>query len=398
MNILIVAHFTQIPSENGNNRFNYIANLLGNKKENKIELITTQFSHKFKKLRNIKEEELKVLNYKLTMIKEPGYKKNISLKRFFSHYIFSKNLKKYLKTIKIMPDVIYCAIPTLNTAKVVAEFAKKNNIRFILDIQDLWPEAFKMVFNIPFISDIIFLPMEIKANNIYKKADSIVAVSNTYLERAKKINKKSAKNIVVFLGTNLEEFDKNKKDLNKDDTKITIVYIGTLGHSYNIKLIIDAIKVLNKKGFNNIKFLIMGDGPLKEEFMQYAKKNQIDCVFTGMIKYDEMISKLCICDIAVNPINSGSAGSIINKVGDYAAAGLPVINTQENKEYRNLVEEYNIGFNCNNNKEDVAEKIEMLINNETLRKKMGNNNRKLAEEKFDRKKNYKKIVNLIEKG
>lgn len=58
-----------------------------------------------------------------------------------------------------------------------------------------------------------------------------------------------------------------------------------------------------------------------------------------------MVGLLCSCDIAVNPIKKGSAGSIINKVGDYAAAGIPVVNTQENLEYKNILEEYNAGIN-----------------------------------------------------
>ena len=76
---------------------------------------------------------------------------------------------------------------------------------------------------------------------------------------------------------------------------------------------------------------------------------------------------------------------------------MPVINTQENLEYRNLVEKYNIGYNCeNSNKQDIANKIEILIKDKKLRKELGNNNRKLAEEKFDRKKTYNQIVKIIE--
>ena len=72
----------------------------------------------------------------------------------------------------------------------------------------------------------------------------------------------------------------------------------------------------------------MGDGPLKEEFENYAEEKKVDCQFTGRLEYEKMVGLLCSCDIAVNPIKKGSAGSIINKVGDYAAAGLPVINTK----------------------------------------------------------------------
>ena len=96
----------------------------------------------------------------------------------------------------------------------------------------------------------------------------------------------------------------------------------------------------------NIKFIVMGDGPLKSEFEDYAREKNVNAEFLGRLEYEKMTGILCACDIAVNPIKAKSAGSIINKVADYAAAGLPVINTQECEEYRNLVENYKIGFNC----------------------------------------------------
>ena len=110
-----------------------------------------------------------------------------------------------------------------------------------------------------------------------------------------------------------------------------------------------------------------------------------------------MVGLLCSCDIAVNPIKKGSAGSIINKVGDYAAAGIPVVNTQENLEYKNILEEYNAGINVKNESFiDTANAIETLYNDKRIRIKYGENNRKLAEEKFDRKKTYNQIVKIIE--
>ena len=139
----------------------------------------------------------------------------------------------------------------------------------------------------------------------------------------------------------------------------------------------------------------MGDGPLKEMFELEAEKLNVRCDFTGRLPYEKMVQELRNCDIAVNPIMKNAAQSIINKVGDYASAGLPVINTQECLEYRTLVKDCELGINCINDPKDIADKIEILINDTKLRKKMGKNNRKLAEEKFDRKITYIDIVNVI---
>ena len=112
-----------------------------------------------------------------------------------------------------------------------------------------------------------------------------------------------------------------------------------------------------------------------------------------------MCGLLSACDIAVNPITRSAAQSIINKHADYAASGLPVISTQENKEYRKLVHDYKMGINCGSSAaKEVAEKLQKLIENPELRIKMGKNSRKCAEEKFDRAKAYSEIVDLIIEG
>ena len=394
--IVVIANFTRLPWEKGNSRFPYIINLI-NKEKFDVELITSRFFHGEKKHR--KDSALSEnLDYKITLIDEPGYKRNVSIKRFLSHKIFAKNVKRYLETIN-KPDVIYSAIPSLDVAKVAGEYAEKNNIKFIIDIQDLWPEAFEMIFKVPILKDLIFYPMRKKADKIYSMADSIIGVSNTYADRAGIVNKKYKHKLAVFLGTDLDYFDNahKKNEIVIFDDVIRVAYIGTLGHSYDLKCVINAFKLLHEKDIKNILLVVMGSGPLKEEFEKYAKDNNVNSEFLGRLDYEEMVGYLCACNIAVNPISKGAAQSIINKVGDYAAAGLPVINTQESVEYRKLVEDYQIGFNIENgNSEELAEAIEYLYKNEDLRKRLGENNRKLAEEKFDRKVTYLKIKELIE--
>ena len=395
--ILLIAHFTHVPGEAGNSRFNYIAKKI-NKEKTTVEVVTTSFSHRTKKERKVSIEQKRTIDYKLTMLEEPGYNANISFRRFYSHYVFSKNLNKYLRNRK-KPDLIYCAVPSLDAAYVAAKYARKNDIKFIIDVQDLWPEAFKMIFKIPILSDVVFFPLMKKANYIYSIADEIVAVSQTYLERALRVNKDCPKAYSVYLGTELDYFDsiaKKNKVKSKPESEVWLVYIGTLGHSYDLYSVIDALKILKDKGVTNLKFILMGDGPLRSKYESYAKSKGIISHFTGRLEYSKMVEILTVCDIAVNPIRSGSAGSIINKVGDYAAAGLPVLNTQDSKEYRDLIDTFNAGINCDSgNSKKLAEKLILLYENSELRRIKGENNRKLAEIKFDREKTYQSIIKSL---
>ncbi len=397
--ILVIAHFSFNPGaeKKVNSRFYSIVSMLP-KNQYKVELVTSSFDHTSKRQKNYSKQEIDSFEFKYTSIYEPGYSKNVCIRRFYSHYVMGVNLNKYLKN-REMPDIIYCSIPSNSVASVAAAYAKRNKIRFIIDVQDLWPEAFKMVFNIPILSNIIFAPMIMKANIAYKQADAVIAVSDTYKNRALKVNNKCKLGYTVFLGTSLKKFDYAVEDKKRkrNDSEVWLAYCGTLGHSYDLRCVMDALSILKKRGYNRIRFVVMGDGPLRIMFEKYSNRKQIKVDFLGLLDYSEMCAVLSACDIAINPIIHRAAQSIINKHGDYAAAGIPVINTQENEEYRRLIEQYNMGFNCENgNAGEIADRIEELINSEKLRISMGKNARLCAEEKFDRDVTYQAIVDVID--
>lgn len=394
MDIIILADFCGRFDKESNSRFLYLADILC--KKHSVEVVTSDFNHGEKKY--FKSESVGFL-YKITMLHEGFYIKNVSLKRFRAHYIWGKNVVHYLNTRK-KPDVIYCAVPTLKASYETAKYCEKNKIRFIVDIQDLWPEAFQMVFNVPILSQMIFAPFYYLANGIYRRADEICAVSQTYVDRALQVNKKCKCGHSVFLGTQLDVFDENARRnpiLKKKKGELWIAYCGTLGYSYDIECVIEALALLRRQGTVPPRFLVMGNGPKAEKLKKLVKEKQVEAVFTGMLSYDKMCALLSRCDIAVNPIVDGSAASIINKHSDYAAAGLPVLNTQGSPEYKKLVIDYEMGFNCNNDIGDLAGKIAILLQDEGMRKRMGSNARRCAEEKFDRKNNYYRLAELIEK-
>lgn len=390
MDIVIIANFCGVLDKPTNSRFDYIANLFS--KENNVEMIGSAFSHETKKKRIC---DFSRFPYKVTLIDEPGYSKNISVKRFLSHQAWGKNVLRHIQQREKL-DIVYCAIPSLTAAALVGEYCNKNGIRFVIDIQDLWPESFRMALNVPVVSNVVFAPFQHRVNKAYAAADAIVAVSQTFVNRAKNVNTRAKNTAAVYIGTDLATFDDNVKqyEINREDRdEFWLGYCGSLSDSYDIPCVIEAVKLINNP---NVKLVIMGNGYLKEKFQKLADEAGINAEFTGTLDYPKMCGLLSACDAAVNPINGKSAASIINKHADYAASGIPVINTQESLEYRKLVEDYHMGFNCENgNAEEMAEKIKILIESKSLRDEMGRNARKCAEEKFDRKKTYMKLEEIL---
>ena len=391
--IIIISHFVDFPWEKGNDRFLYIADMLVSQGA-EVEVVTSDFIHIQKEHRKLERVLAEKVNFKITLLHETGYRKNVCLKRIKSHRELGARLREYLKKRR-KPDVIYCAVPSLDLAWEASEYAKKNKVEFIIDIQDLWPEAFELVLPYRPLGSILFSSLKRKAEKIYSRADRIVAVSETYLIRGKRVNTKEKNGLSVYLGTDLKKFEQFKEihKVLKNKDEIWLVYVGTLGHSYDLTGVLDALEQLNNPC---IRFMILGDGPLKNKLEEYAKVKNLYCTFTGRLPYPQMVSLLCQCDIAINPIMSGAAQSIINKVGDYAAAGLPVISTQECEEYKNLLIEYQCGFTCENgNVGELATRIKLLSENSELRSRMGKNSRKLGLERFDRAKTYLQICHLM---
>lgn len=395
--IMLIANYWHFEEEKASSRYRTMADIIIENGYD-LEIVTSSFRHLTKKQRNIDKIYLESLPYKVTLLHEPGYKKNISLFRLYSHHILAKNIDKYLKKRK-KPDAIIVSVPSLDVADVATRYANENGVKVIVDIQDLWPEAFKMAINVPILSDLLFLPMKLRADKIYSRADRIMAVSDTYVKRGLKHNHKDTKGLSIYIGTDPELVSNELRDkiVYKPDYEFWIGYIGTLGHSYDIRLVIDAIQEISAKYSQKIVFKVMGDGVLKSEFETYAEKKGVNCDFTGFLSYGQMMATLKACDIAVNPIVGKSVSSIINKVSDYAIAGVPVINSQKSKEYRNLLTKYKCGLNCNcGDSKDFAKAISYFIDNPNEVNIMGKNAENLGHEKFDRQRTYLKVVKLIE--
>lgn len=398
MNIIFLANFPSILDGGVQGRFINLAMLLHDR-GHEVEVIVSDFQHSTKKHREIMDNKYP---FRLTYLHESGYPNNVHPQRLWSHYVWGCNVAKYIKHLKCKPDVIYSALPSFTAARMVGKWCNKNGVKFIVDVQDLWPEAFKVAIKNP-ILQLAFKPMELIANAAYKAADAVIGCSDTYRDRALKVNKKVKEGLTVYLGNNGQAFDEAREKylVQKPDCELWIAYIGTMGYSYDLKCAIEAIRKVTetRKVVKNVKFIAMGGGPLLDEYRDYARNVGIAYEFTGPLPYGKMVGLMCSCDIVINCLRTGAAQSITNKVGDYALSGLPVINTQENEEYRALVEEYNCGINCEcGNVNEVAEAIIKLANDPLLCAEMGENARKLGTERFDRRITYFKIVEFIEQN
>lgn len=200
MNITIVAPYCSLPSEPYFNRFWYLAELLSQSHD--VLLITSRFRHYDKSFRRPEDAEAASQGrLKVMLLEESGYGKNVSLERVASHYRFVKNFEQWLKNCRPgEQDIVYSAYPLMATNLLLGKHKARLGYKLIVDVQDVWPESFSSV--VPFLKKVPhkLLPFASRANRAYRCADALVAVSQTYLDRAKEANP-NVPGEAVYIGT-----------------------------------------------------------------------------------------------------------------------------------------------------------------------------------------------------
>ena len=155
----------------GYTRFRFLSELLVREGFD-VTLFTSSFQHWEKAQRDIEKACYRDLPYRVVFIPEPGYKKNLDLARIMSHRKAAKNLRHMFAERFAVDarafDLIYAEIPPNDVARVCAETAHEHGIPFVADVNDLWPEAMRMVVNVPVVSDIAFRPFARDAHRVYE--------------------------------------------------------------------------------------------------------------------------------------------------------------------------------------------------------------------------------------
>lgn len=327
--ILIVAPFCSLPGEPYFNRFLYLAGLLASSYD--VTLLTSKFRHFDKTHRTL--SSIADENFKIVLVDEPGYRTNVSVARLYSHSVFCENFRKFIEGDHNF-DLVYSAYPLIQTNIALGELKRKFGFKLVIDVQDVWPEAISAV--VPVISKfpLKLLPYTAKANKAYRAADGLVAVSKTYMARALLPLTQQVPCEVVYLGSSIE---------GRDFTPIAhfsgeifrLGYLGTLSHSYDVETVMVAVSELVAEGYN-VELHIFGGGPFEERL---RSKGCRGVIFHGFVDFTPAVEFIRSCQVAVNPIASGAPQSVTNKLSDYLALGIPLINSQKSLEVLDLLQD-----------------------------------------------------------
>jgi colanic acid/amylovoran biosynthesis glycosyltransferase len=221
-------------------------------------------------------------------------------------------------------------------------------------------------------------------NILFNNASRIIIIVNQWKKKLIDLGCSSEKIIVNRIGVDPAKF---KNDGGKIKPFIQILSIGRLVEKKGLEYGIRAFAKINKKN-PNVIYKILGEGPLKRNLTILTEKLGLKekVFFLGSKDQDEIIKIIKKSDILLAP-------SITAKNGDQEgtpvalmeamAGGLPALSTYHGG-IPELVKDEHTGFLVNEkDSNDLANKLEFLIQNPKVRKTFGRNGRKQIKDNFN---------------
>ena len=400
--VLLINSAIYLPGEGGHKRTLYLFEMMKNLGY-EVTLLTSTFNHYAKKKRDVEEFRREYPSYSdIKFIDVPAYDKNISIKRIISEKVWTRRFVKWYKTHAKEYDIVYHNMPAMDTILQADPISRKHGVKTIVDVRDLRPEVFRTIIKNDYLYKVLTYPMKKKADKAYSCADLMFAVSEEYLQRGMSANTKAIDSKAIYIGSILEKFyngiAKYSSTIEKKENEIWITYAGTLGSTYDLHTLIDVANELQEQGHHNLRFKIIGQGPLENDLKKYATlKNVKNVDFVGFVPYEVMAAYLSKSDMTINSLKARASQSIINKVADYFAAGIPILNGSLCKEMKLMVEDNQLGVNFEpENIPSLKEAILFLVNNPELCKQYGEHAHRIAENKFNRANSYLEIIKRID--
>ncbi len=294
------------------------------------------------------------------------------------------NKLKYLTVLRILKQKVQHFNPDIIHAHYATSYGLlgalvKPKVRLIISA---WGSD---VFDFPRKS---FLHKAILKFNL-KGASQILSTSHIMKKELQRYTDKTV--LVIPFGVDLKQFE-IQDAIKASEDKIVIGTIKSLEPIYGIDTLIKAYAMVKKK-YENVQLIIGGAGSQLGKLKTLAAELKVDhdVKFLGKIEQSELAKLYYTMDIFVMLSNWESFGV---SALEAASCGLPVVASNIGG-IKEVVEDRVTGFLVPpQNSDEAAKKIEVLIQDRQLRKKMGTEGRKKVERQYDLKDNINQLMNV----
>lgn len=151
-----------------------------------------------------------------------------------------------------------------------------------------------------------------------------------------------------------------RRQLNAGDIPI-LLFVGRLVQEKDLEDLVAVDRILKKKG-TPFKIVIVGDGPMRDQLQAELP----DANFSGYLKGDALAEIYASADIFIFPSTTETFGNVILEA---YASGLPVVGVNKGGVVDLILDGHTGFIAVAKDAEDIASKVELLINYPQLRLK-----------------------------
>lgn len=286
-------------------------------------------------------------------------------------------------------DVLFATTTPL-TAGIPGIFAKWLRRKpFVFEVRDLWPELPKAMGVIK--NPIVLWMMSVLEWVSYRSADRLVGLSPGIVEGIKKCGVAPEKIASIPNGCDLDIFAQEHEPWRPAEVKSTdlmAIFTGTHGLANGLGAVIEAAAQLQKRGRDDIKLVLVGDGMQKKTLVEQASQRQLtNIIFHDPVNKTKLAGLMASADIGLQILANVPAfyyGTSPNKFFDYIAAGLPVLNNYPGW-LAELIEKQKCGFAvAPENPQAFADALEYAADHREILVQMGKNAQQTAQAQFNR--------------
>lgn len=259
------------------------------------------------------------------------------------------------------PDIIHVATP-FNMGLCGLHYAKKLNIPVVGSYHTNF-DKYLAYYDMQFLSRVLW-----KYMHWFHRPLKKIFVPST--DTKEQLQKRGFTNLSIWSrGVDISTYHSNYNEQRVRDAyqikeKYILLYVGRISPEKDVNLLPDINKKLLQKGIDNVHWLIVGDGPLKDEMEQTASTNM---TFAGYITGEDLAEIYAAANLFVFPSATETFGNVVL---ESMACGTPVIGVNAGG-VRTIIKDGVTGILCEEKDNDAfTEAIIRMLSNRVERETM----------------------------
>jgi glycosyltransferase involved in cell wall biosynthesis len=259
-------------------------------------------------------------------VRVPRYRRASSPRRVLNMLAFMARLYRLPRGLLPRPDVVIVSSPSPFPFLPAEGWRRRYRCALVFEVRDIWPMSLQELVGLPAYHPLVLL-LRWFESRAYRKADLIVSLMSAAEPHFVRRGMSPGKARVIPNGVSAEALAAAPTAGPPDrghPGPFVVGFAGTLGLANSIETLIEAARLLRNE---DIEFRVVGHGPNEPELRALAS-NLPNVRFQGAVAKAEVPSVLRGFDAAYVGFHRSPLyryGISPNKLGEYMAAGRPVI-------------------------------------------------------------------------